>query len=165
MYIDLSRIRRTQYMQQVFNLPVSNFELSARSRTALDRMDIKTLGGLTQVTREELLSEKNFGDTSLTEIEELLGRYDLELGGSAPTAEGAAGAELNALREKLNMPIDQLEFSTRCRKCMERLGVTTVGQLTELTETQLLDTPNFGVTSLQEVKDKLAALGLSLKSD
>ena len=154
-----------QQMQEIFSLPMSNFELSARSRSTLDRMDIKTLGGLTRITRDDLLSEKNFGDTSLTEIEDLLGRYDLELGGPAPGAEQTEGQEDEDEDETLGMPIDALELSTRARKCMTTLGVETIGDLAELTEAQLLDTPNFGATSLQEVQEKLGALGLSLKEE
>jgi len=168
MFIDLSRMRRMEYMKEVFSLPVSNFELSARSRTTLDRMDVKTLGGLTRITRDELLNEKNFGDTSLTEIESLLSRYDLELGARLEPGEIPVPAESiddEELREKLNIPVAELDLSTRCRKCMERLGINVVGEVTQMTEAQLLDTPNFGATSLQEVKDKLAELGLSLKSE
>jgi len=163
MYLDVSQVRRMRHAEDILSLPVSSFELSARSRAMLERKDIKTLGGLAKVTREELLEEKNFGDTSLEEIEQLLARYNLELG-------GVAGAEPDqemdgAMREKLTTPVETLDFSTRCRKCMERLGVTTVGELTELTEEELLSVPNFGATSLNEVKTKLAALGLSLKSE
>jgi len=167
MFIDLSRIRRMQHLQEIFSLPVSNFELSARSRNTLDRMDIRTLGGLTKVSREALLNEKNFGDTSLGEIENLLDRYDLELGvvaaeGPVPGAEGIEDA---ATLAKLQLPIEEMDFSTRCRKCMERLGIKAVGQLVQLSEAHLLETPNFGATSLQEVRDKLEALGLSLRAE
>ncbi|GAG34980.1 unnamed protein product, partial [marine sediment metagenome] len=165
MYIDIGKSRHMQRMAETFKLPVSNFELSARSRTCLDRMDIKTLGSLTKVTREALLSAKNFGDTSLTEIEGLLARYDLELGESSEGGESAPAVQNEELQQKLDMPIEELEFATRARRCMERLGVKTVSQLVQLTERQLTSCPNFGATSLNEVRSKLAALGLSLKSE
>jgi DNA-directed RNA polymerase subunit alpha len=159
MHMDVTKAHRMRYMDEIFNLPVSAFELSARSRSALDRRGIRTLGSLTKVTREELLTEKNFGDTSLEEIEQLLARHDLELGEGAHI--GGEGED----QERLKMPLEALEFSTRCRKCMERLGLTTVGELIQLTEEDLLAVPNFGNTSLNEVKTKLAALGLTLKSE
>jgi DNA-directed RNA polymerase subunit alpha len=163
MRVDVTRTRRTRHMEEIFSLPVSSFELSSRSRGALDRKDIKTLGGLAKLTREELLNEKNFGDTSLEEIEQLLARYDLELGeGAGASADAGPDA---ALLEKLSTPVETLELSTRCRKCMEKLGVTTVGELAQLSEEDLLAVPNFGSTSLNEVKAKLAALGLSLKGE
>jgi len=161
MRVDVTRTRRTRHMEEIFSLPVSGFELSSRSRSALDHKDIKTLGGLAKLTREDLLNEKNFGDTSLEEIEQLLARYDLELGeGAGPDAGPDA-----ALLEKLSTPVETLELSTRCRKCMEKLGVTTVGELAQLSEEDLLAVPNFGSTSLNEVKEKLATFGLSLKGE
>jgi DNA-directed RNA polymerase subunit alpha len=163
MHLDVSKVRRVQHGEDIFSLPVSSFELSARSRSMLERRDVITLGGLAKLTREELLEEKNFGDTSLQEIEQLLAHYSLELG-EAAGAEAAEGTDA-AVFEKLQTPVDTLELSTRCRKCMERLGVSTVGQLVDLTEEELLAVPNFGATSLNEVKAKLAGLGLSLKSE
>ena len=58
--------------------------------------------------------------------------------------------------------IDTLELSVRSRRCMERLAIKTIGQISAKTEAELLGTPNFGQTSLNEVKQKLAELGLSL---
>jgi DNA-directed RNA polymerase subunit alpha len=163
MYVDMARTRRMRQLEEIFSLPVENFELSSRSRSALERRDVRTLGGLTKLTRDELLNERNFGDTSLEEIEQLLARYDLGLG----EGEGLeAAARLDpALREKLQRSVETLDLSTRCRKCMERLGVTTLGQLIRHTEKELLAVPNFGNTSLNELKTKLAAVGLALKSE
>jgi DNA-directed RNA polymerase subunit alpha len=169
MYLDVSKSRRMRELEEVFSLPLSGFELSSRSRNALDRRDIKTIGGLTQVTREELLNEKNFGDTSLEEIEGLLSRYDLQIGGQEEYEEGEEPGggleERAAAQEKLNTPIESLEFSTRCRKCMERLGIKTVGELVQQSEKELLAVPNFGATSLNEIVQVLGAFGLSLRSE
>ena len=168
MYIDMAKSRHRQRIEQIFNLPVDGFELSTRSRTTLERRDIRTLGALAQVSKDELLQEKNFGDTSLVEIEDLLGRYDLTFaeGAELAAAEAAQGsAEDGEATQEDGVPIETLELSTRCRKCMEKLGVKTVGELTQLTEQQLLGTQNFGNTSLNELKTKLAALDLSLKDE
>jgi DNA-directed RNA polymerase subunit alpha len=69
------------------------------------------------------------------------------------------------LEQKLNTSVEELDLSTRSRKCMDRLGITTVGELVQHTEEDLLATPNFGSTSVNEVKTKLAGLGLSLKGE
>ena len=53
-------------------MPVANFELSVRSRNCLEKMGIETIGDLTRTTEAELLSSKNFGETSLFEIREML---------------------------------------------------------------------------------------------
>ncbi|MFO7958255.1 MAG: DNA-directed RNA polymerase subunit alpha C-terminal domain-containing protein [Candidatus Brocadiia bacterium] len=167
MFIDVGKSRRLKRLEEIFSIPVSNFELSARSQTCLERLDIRTLGGLTQVTPDDLLNEKNFGDTSLGEIEGLLARYNLELGDDLQeaVARKAEEKEREAAEEKLGMPVEELDFSTRGRRCLERLGISTVGELVQHTEQDLLSCPNFGETSLQEVTDKLAELGLSLKSE
>ncbi len=165
MYIDMGKTRRRQKMEEVFKLPVSNFELSARSRSALERMDIRTLGGLTRVTAEELLDEKNFGDTSLEEIEDLLARHDLELGENVGEGLFKVPVKEEEPDERLETSVEELHLSTRSRKCMERLGIRTVGQLVQMTEKELLECPNFGDTSVEEVKDELAEMGLSLKTE
>ncbi len=165
MFIDVGKSRRMQRLEEIFSIPVSHFELSARSQNCLERLDIRTLGGLAQVTPDELLNEKNFGDTSLTEIEDLLARYNLELGDDLQEAvvRKAEERQREEAEEILSMSVESLEFATRVRKCLERLGIQTLGDLIEHTEKDLLGCPNFGDTSLQEVKDKLAELGLSLK--
>lgn len=157
MFVDAAKSRDMRRMEEVFNLPLSGFELSARSRTCLDRKAIKTLGSLTKVTRDDLLNEKNFGDTSLEEIEQLMARYNLQLG------DGPPGESDEDTSDRLGISVDGLELSTRCRRCVERLGVATLGELVGLTEADLLAVPNFGGTSLNEIVTKLASLGLELK--
>lgn len=63
----------------------------------------------------------------------------------------------------LTMPIEDMDLSVRSYNCLKREGVTTVGQLIERTEEDLLDIRNFGQKSIDEVKQKLQEMGLSLK--
>ncbi len=65
---------------EMLRTPVTDFELSVRSRNCLTKMNIRTLGDLVQKSEQELLSYKNFGETSLAEIKELLGIKGLKLG-------------------------------------------------------------------------------------
>src|SRR5205823_7914734 len=67
---------------QVLEIPVTDFELSVRSRNCLKKMNIRTLGDLTRVTEQQLLSSKNFGETSLLEIKEMMTTKGLRLGQS-----------------------------------------------------------------------------------
>src|SRR5207249_4612558 len=67
---------------QVLDIPVTDFELSVRARNCLKKMNIKTLGDLTRVTEQQLLSSKNFGETSLQEIREMMSSKGLRLGQS-----------------------------------------------------------------------------------
>jgi DNA-directed RNA polymerase subunit alpha len=56
-------------------------------------------------------------------------------------------------------------LSVRARKCMVRLGISTVGELLRRTGDELLECKNFGVTSLNEVREKLAVHSLKLRGD
>ncbi|MDO4910137.1 MAG: DNA-directed RNA polymerase subunit alpha [Corynebacterium sp.] len=62
-----------------------------------------------------------------------------------------------------NKPIEDLNFSVRSYNCLKRQDIHTVGELAECSESDLLDIRNFGSKSINEVKIKLASLGLTLK--
>src|SRR6059058_1899862 len=72
--------RRGDRRDAVLNIPITDFELSVRSRNCLKKMNIKSLGDLLRTTEQELLSYKNFGETSLNEIKSLLAAKGLRLG-------------------------------------------------------------------------------------
>ncbi|HKB39699.1 MAG TPA: DNA-directed RNA polymerase subunit alpha C-terminal domain-containing protein [Gemmataceae bacterium] len=156
---------------QVLEIPVTDFELSVRSRNCLKKMNIRTLGDLTRVTEQQLLSSKNFGETSLGEIKEILQSKALKLGQSI---EEGGHHEMRfrpqqPLSEQeqavLNKPVSELNLSVRARKCMNRLGITTLGELIQRTADELLESKNFGMTSLNEVREKIATYGLTLRGD
>jgi DNA-directed RNA polymerase subunit alpha len=65
----------------------------------------------------------------------------------------------------LSKPVSDLNLSVRARKCMIRLGINTMGELLRHTGDELLECKNFGVTSLNEVREKLTALGLKLRGE
>jgi len=173
MYYDEERERRRDKRNQVLEIPVTDFELSVRSRNCLKKMNIRTLGDLIQHTEQELLSYKNFGETSLQEIKDMLASKGLRLGmavegqpaGTKPAPAPApepAPWQRPAVSAAENVPVADLELSARSRKALERLGVETVGELSRLTEEKLLACKNFGETSLNEVKQVLARFGLTL---
>ena len=64
---------------------------------------------------------------------------------------------------ELSMPIEDLDLSVRSYNCLKREGINTVSELVALSETQLMNIRNFGQKSVDEVRDKLISLGLSLK--
>jgi DNA-directed RNA polymerase subunit alpha len=156
---------------QVLEIPVTDFELSVRSRNCLKKMNIRTLGDLTRVSEQQLLSSKNFGETSLAEIKEILGAKGLRLGmaleeGSQFERRFHAQAPLTEQEQAvLNKPVSELNLSVRARKCMNRLGINTLGELINRTADELLESKNFGMTSLNEVREKLRQYGLSLRGD
>jgi DNA-directed RNA polymerase subunit alpha len=61
------------------------------------------------------------------------------------------------------MPIEDLDLSVRPYNCLKRAGIHTVGDLIKKTEDEVVAVKNFGRKSLDEVKEKLAAHGLSLR--
>jgi DNA-directed RNA polymerase subunit alpha len=62
----------------------------------------------------------------------------------------------------LDTPIEELDLTVRSYNCLKRQGVNSIGQLTECSEADLLNIRNFGAKSIEEVKDKLQAMGLGL---
>ena len=167
---DEEQQRKNERLAQTLNMPVANFELSVRSRNCLSKMGIETIGDLTQTTEAELLSSKNFGETSLVEIREVLGSKGLSLGQFAhekkssdpPVDTSHLSPDEQALLER---PISDLNLSVRARKCMARLQINSIGELICKTGDDMLECKNFGVTSLNEVREKLTDLGLKLRGD
>ena len=66
------------------------------------------------------------------------------------------------LKKLLNMSVNEIELSVRAANCLNNANITTVGQLAMKTEQEMLKYRNFGKKSLNEIKEKLSALGLTL---
>ena len=170
MFYDEDLEKKEDRLNQILRIPITDFELSVRARNCLNKMQITTLGDLVQRTEQELLSYKNFGETSLTEIKEILHSKGLRLG--MPREEAVASIEAHANRsasgdraDLLNKPILELQLSIRARRTVETLGALTVGDITKHSAEELLGMPNFGQTSLQELRSKLGEIGVKLKGD
>jgi len=168
MYYDEEQEKRVDRRNRIMQTPISEFELTIRSRNCLESMNIMTLGDLVRTTEVELLGYKNFGETSLNEIKHLLAERGLRLGQDLEEVEEEERVRkvLTGEQEKgdpLGKPIEEIELSVRSRRCMDMLGIKTVGGLVKKTEQELLAGKNFGQRSLEEVKDKLKELGLQLR--
>jgi len=175
MYYDEDQERRDDKRNKLLRTPINDFELSVRSRNCLAKMNIRTLGDLVKKTEAELLSYKNFGETSLTEIKEILKIKGLRLG---MTADELMSKDLGEMTEPAvrteeqpdpdspdpsRRPISELDLSVRSRRIVDLLKIRTIGDLAQKTEAELLACPNFGQTSLNEIKTKLDEFGLSLR--
>ncbi|MFO0910179.1 MAG: DNA-directed RNA polymerase subunit alpha C-terminal domain-containing protein [Isosphaeraceae bacterium] len=90
MYYDEDREGEIKHLRQIMEIPVTDFELSVRSRNCLRKMNIRTLGDLTRTTEAALLASKNFGETSLAEIKEMMTSKGLRLGMALEAGERAA---------------------------------------------------------------------------
>jgi DNA-directed RNA polymerase subunit alpha len=64
-----------------------------------------------------------------------------------------------------NFPIEELELGVRSYNCLKRVGIETIGDLTSKSENELAAIPNFGRKSIEEVRETLAAHGLTLKGE
>lgn len=172
MYYNPDQEAATKQFSAVLEIPVTDFELSVRSRNCLKKMNIRTLGDLTRINEPQLLSSKNFGETSLNEIKEILGAKGLRLGQALE--EGAQferrfASQHAPISEQeqamLNKSVGELNLSVRARKCMNRLNINSLGDLCRHSADDLLEAKNFGMTSLNEVREKLRQYGLSLRGD
>jgi DNA-directed RNA polymerase subunit alpha len=77
--------------------------------------------------------------------------------------DGAPEGELpENLAEILNRSVDELELSVRSANCLKNAGIRTIRDLVQKTEKDMLETKNFGRKSLNEIKDILRPMGLSL---
>jgi DNA-directed RNA polymerase subunit alpha len=154
----------------MLDTPVTDFELSVRARTCLKKMNIRTLGDLLRITEAELMSYKNFGDTSLAEIKAMLQAKGLRLGQGLEDAHRAARrAVADSLKGSgkeaaLAKSVSDLQLSVRARKALHLLDIQTLGDLASHTEAELMGVKNFGATSLSEVKERLAENGLALRT-
>ncbi len=88
-----------------------------------------------------------------------LGQVEEEEGGED---ESSLTPEERELAEKLRMPISELELSVRSTNCLAQANIKTIGELVMKTEQEMLSYRNFGKKSLNEIKDVLAKMGLSL---
>jgi len=70
--------------------------------------------------------------------------------------------EKGALYEKLGKSVDEMELSVRSYNCLKNASIRTIGELVQKTESEMLKTKNFGRKSLNEIKEILAGMGLSL---
>jgi DNA-directed RNA polymerase subunit alpha len=169
MHYDEEAQRKRDRMTQVLSLSVSDFELSVRSRNCLKSMGINTLGELCQHSEQELLASKNFGETSLVEIREMLALKGLKLGQFATEKHAQDVVDVETLSPDeqaiLLRPIGDLDLSVRARKCMSRLGIQTIGELVKHTADELLECKNFGVTSLKEIREKLTLQNIKLRGE
>jgi DNA-directed RNA polymerase subunit alpha len=170
MYYDEDGDRRGDRRSAVLEIPITDFELSVRSRNCLKKMNLRTVGDLLKTTEADLLAYKNFGETSLNEIKSLLAQKGLRLGQSADDAKNlirrpvAAAAPGNVAPEVLAKSVADLELSVRSRKALQRLNINSLAELASRTEDELLGCKNFGMTSLNEIKQQLGTFGMSLRT-
>ncbi len=169
MVIEEENERDVMKRKALLDTPVTDFELSVRARTCLKKMNIRTLGDLIRINEAELMSYKNFGESSLEEIKRMLSQRNLKLGQGREDAHRAARRQIleklkgSGREAALNKPVSELQLSVRARKALQLLNIQTIGDLCSHTEAELMGIKNFGATSLVEVREKLGEMGLGLR--
>jgi DNA-directed RNA polymerase subunit alpha len=74
----------------------------------------------------------------------------------------ASDQEREAWMERLSKSVDEMELSVRSYNCLKNANIRTIGELVQKSEAEMLKTKNFGRKSLNEIKEILAGMGLSL---
>ncbi len=69
---------------------------------------------------------------------------------------------MDKMGEQLNRSVEELELSVRSYNCLKNANIQTIGELVQKTEAEMLRTKNFGRKSLNEIKEILGTIGLSL---
>jgi DNA-directed RNA polymerase subunit alpha len=97
----------------------------------------------------------------------LIGQFNPFAGfGQLPVVEEKEEATaLDIPQEKYNMPVEQLDLSVRTMNCLRHAGITTIGEVIEKGEKELMGLRNFGHKSLVELRERFATMGLSLADE
>src|SRR3989339_142280 len=131
-----------------------------------EKMNIRTLKDLTRITEADLLSFKNFGETSLNEIKVILSQKGLRLGQALESYnEADLFSKINKDQDNDSMEtVSELGLSTRCSNALSNAGIETISDIKEKTESDLLQE---GVKQnyIDELKETLSKVGLSLKTN
>jgi DNA-directed RNA polymerase subunit alpha len=123
------------------------------------RLDVTTDGSISPKDAIAQASEILIKQLAIfTDIDRIPDLTDVSGGdGAQPEVPLAHGME--------NFPIEELELGVRSYNCLKRVGIETIGDLVVKTENELANIPNFGKKSVEEVKETLAAHGLTLRGD
>ena len=173
MYYDERKNRQDVKTSEILNIPISDFELSVRSRNCLSKMGIFTLKDLITRTEQELLGYKNFGETSLKEIRAMLSKKGLHLGMTRVEEQPLAdrikmNAQLYSQEkefelDELDTTIEDLDLSYRTKSALHKMGFESLRDITMRTGTDLESNANFSAACMQEVNALLEEKGLSYR--
>ena len=169
MMVEEENERDVMKRRALLDTPVTDFELTVRARTCLKKMNIRSLGDLIRINESELMSYKNFGESSLDEIKRMLSIKGLKLGQGHEDAHRVARRQIleklkgSGKEQLLGKPVSELQLTVRARKALQMLNIQSIGDLCSHTEAELMGVKNFGSTSLVEVHERLTNYGLSLR--
>ncbi|WPF66513.1 MULTISPECIES: DNA-directed RNA polymerase subunit alpha [unclassified Corynebacterium] len=152
---EIGRIPVDQIYSPVLKVSYKVEATRVEQRTDFDKLII-------DVETKNSISPRNAMASAGKTLVELFGLAH-ELNTSAEGIEIGPSPRESEFMAAYGTPIEDLNFSVRSYNCLKRQEIHTVGELAECTESDLLDIRNFGQKSINEVKIKLANLGLTLK--
>ncbi|NRA37463.1 MAG: tetratricopeptide repeat protein, partial [Planctomycetes bacterium] len=159
MYYNEDEERNNLRLKKVLQTPVNDFELSVRSRNSLLKMNIFNIGDLISITKTEMLNYKNFGETSLKEIEEMLNNIGLHLGQLRESeTRDTRKIEPKILTEK----IDKLELSVEASAVLTGLGISRIGDIEQYSDSTLYRLVGSGQNIVQELFTSMASIGMHI---
>ncbi len=128
-------------------------------RTDLDKLvlDVQTNGVLSP---EEAVRQA--ARILMDQISVFASLSDQESGSTTPSAGAYSDSVATPIDPVLLRPVDDLELTVRSANCLKAENIYYIGDLIQRTENELLKTPNLGRKSLNEIKEVLAARGLTL---
>jgi DNA-directed RNA polymerase subunit alpha len=160
MYYDEHEERERERMEKIMRTSVNDFELSVRSRNCLAKMNIFTLGDLLRISESEMLSYKNFGETSLKEVKEMLAARNLRLGMYRDESDRTIS---KADQKVLGESIERLELSPQHQQVLESVGVSRIGDLAQYSDLDLYKINGSGQSFVQELATALGAYGVAIR--
>lgn len=140
-----SPVKRVSYASNTVETEGAYDTLTMEIDTDGTLMPSETLSIAAKILRDHLEILSNLDEEDLVEIE------------ASPEVEED---ETNAIQHRM---IEDLELSVRSYNCLKRAGITTVEELIQKTEDEMIHVRNLGKKSLKEVKEKIYSLGLSFK--
>jgi len=145
-------------LSEILNRPIDYLELNSRTYSFLRNANILKLGDLVQRTEEELSKYVNCSKWRLRDIKDGLSILDLSLGMKLPKRYIE-----ETHRELINKSIDDLFLGVRAHNGLKNANIRTVGELLQLSESELLKIHGIGNVTYRGIKDVLSKLGLPLR--
>jgi len=151
------------------HLLLDDLSLSTKAYYAMKNLGIRTVKELSLLTREDILSRKGMGKTTVDELGNVLKKHNLQFADDSkeksqlerPIVFNRHAPSIGELLK--HIPVDFLDLSVRASNCLEEGGIENIAQLINKKADDLFTIRNFGKTTLTEIKKKLAIYGLGLR--
>ncbi len=147
--------------ESIMNSDINEIGFSTRACNCLSRAGLHKVREITELSEQELKNMRNMGDKTVEEIYEKLQELGVIVRLDNMEKEEKADVSLELYE---NLPIDELDLSTRAMNIFSRNNIKTIYQLIQLSEQELNSMRNMGVATMVEVKEKLSKFGLRLRN-